>query len=79
MMDDADRAAYATGVLRTGSRIEGRRWYQDNTLEPIRDETLREGSVHSFMNRQSVLSSINHAITVSMRHVGALKAHRGKI
>lgn len=44
-VDDADRAAYATGVLRTGSRIEGRRWYQDNTREPIRDETLREGLV----------------------------------
>lgn len=43
--DDAVRAAYATGVLRTGSRIEGRRWYQDNTREPIRDETLREGLV----------------------------------
>ena len=44
-VDDAARAAYATGVLRTGSRIEGRRWYQDNTREPIRDETLREGLV----------------------------------
>lgn len=44
-VDDADRAAYATGVLRTGSRTEGRRWYQDNTREPIRDETLREGLV----------------------------------
>lgn len=43
--DDAARTAYATGVLRTGSRIEGRRWYQDNTREPIRDETLREGLV----------------------------------
>lgn len=43
--DDASRAAYATGVLRTGSQIEGRRWYQDNTREPIRDETLREGLV----------------------------------
>ena len=44
-VDDAARAAYATGVLRTGSQIEGRRWYQDNTREPIRDETLREGLV----------------------------------
>lgn len=43
--DDADRTAYATGVLRTGSQVEGRRWYQDNTREPIRDETLREGLV----------------------------------
>ena len=45
LVDDASRAAYATGVLRTGSQTEGRRWYQDNTREPIRDETLREGLV----------------------------------
>lgn len=45
LVDDASRSAYATGVLRTGSQIEGRRWYQDNTREPIRDETLREGLV----------------------------------
>lgn len=44
-IDDASRATYAIGVLRTGSQIEGRRWYQDNTREPIRDETLREGLV----------------------------------
>lgn len=44
-VDDAARAAYATGVLRTGSQTEGKRWYQDNTREPIRDETLREGLV----------------------------------
>ena len=43
--DDAYRTGYATGVLRTGSQVEGRRWYQDNTREPIRDETLREGLV----------------------------------
>ncbi|WP_296744637.1 BsuBI/PstI family type II restriction endonuclease [Mesorhizobium sp.] len=43
--DALDRASYATGVLRTGSQITGRRWYQDNTREPIRDETLREGLV----------------------------------
>ena len=44
-VDDASRIAYAAGVLRTGSHTEGRRWYQDNTREPIRDETLREGLV----------------------------------
>lgn len=42
---DAERATYATGVLRGGSHIDGARWYQDNTREPIRDETLREGLV----------------------------------
>lgn len=45
LTDDDSRAAYATGVLRPGSAIEGQRWYRDNTREPIRDETLREGLV----------------------------------
>jgi len=45
LADNVDRSKYATGVLRTGSQIEGKRWYQDNTREPIRDETLREGLV----------------------------------
>jgi len=45
LVDDASRSAYAAGVLRTGSPTEGRRWDQDNTRAPIRDETLREGLV----------------------------------
>lgn len=44
-VDDASRADYAASVLRNGSHTEGKRWYQDNTREPIRDETLREGLV----------------------------------
>jgi hypothetical protein len=43
--DDADREKYAKGVLKKRFRIKGRRWYADNTREPIRDETLREGLV----------------------------------
>ena len=40
---DTERQAYATGVLRT--QVPGKRWYADNTREPIRDETLRDGLV----------------------------------
>jgi hypothetical protein len=43
--DDASRRTYTSAVLRPGSRIAGKRWYADNTREPIRDETLREGLV----------------------------------
>lgn len=43
--DHADREAYADGVLKKNSRIPGTRWYADNTREPIRDETLRDGLV----------------------------------
>lgn len=38
------RLAYAAAALRR-SGVPGRRWYADNTREPIRDETLRDGLV----------------------------------
>lgn len=43
--DDADRLGYAAAVLKKNGQIEGARWYADNTREPIRDETLRDGLV----------------------------------
>jgi hypothetical protein len=43
--DDAKRKAYAAKILGAGYQPPGRRWYSDNTREPIRDETLREGLV----------------------------------
>jgi hypothetical protein len=42
--DDADRESYASVVLK-GRQVLGMRWYADNTREPIRDETLRDGLV----------------------------------
>lgn len=41
LQDDAERMSYSD-KLRRGT-VEGVRWYADNTREPIRDETLREG------------------------------------
>lgn len=43
--EDADRKEYATAVIRKNGGVSGRRWYADNTREPIRDETLRDGLV----------------------------------
>lgn len=43
--DDADRLAYAEAVLKKNGSVEGKRWYADNSREPIRDETLRDGLV----------------------------------
>ena len=43
--DDSDRLGYAAAVLRKNGQVEGTRWYADNTREPIRDETLRDGLV----------------------------------
>lgn len=42
---DDERKGYAKNVLKGGFHAEGRRWYQDTTREPIRDEALREGLV----------------------------------
>ena len=46
LADDAARLAYAEGVLKRTYVVPGTRWYADNTREPIRDETLREGLVN---------------------------------
>ena len=42
---DAARTAYANDTMKPGFEAPGQRWYRDNTREPIRDETLREGLV----------------------------------
>ena len=43
--DEASRRRYAQSIRRAGFQPPGHRWYSDNTREPIRDETLREGLV----------------------------------
>ena len=45
LTDDTSRDGYAAKILRAGFQPSGRRWYSDNTREPIRDETLREGFI----------------------------------
>jgi len=42
---DEDRDGYIKAVERPGSGAPADRWFQDNTREPIRDETLRDGLV----------------------------------
>jgi hypothetical protein len=42
---DVHRDAYASAVFKRDGQVAGRRWYADNTREPIRDETLRDGLV----------------------------------
>lgn len=44
--DDASRLSYSDGVQKRTYTVPGERWYADNTREPIRDETLREGLVN---------------------------------
>jgi BsuBI/PstI restriction endonuclease domain/BsuBI/PstI restriction endonuclease HTH domain len=44
-MDIQSRLGYRTNVMKAGFEAPGRRWYRDNTREPIRDETLRDGLI----------------------------------
>jgi BsuBI/PstI restriction endonuclease C-terminus. len=43
--EDLHRADYRIQALKRNFNPEGTRWYADNTREPIRDETLREGLI----------------------------------
>lgn len=43
--DEEARIEYGIKALGRNYKPEGKRWYADNTREPIRDETLREGLV----------------------------------
>jgi hypothetical protein len=42
---DEDRRVYIAAVEKRGADLPADRWFQDNTREPIRDETLRDGLV----------------------------------
>ncbi len=43
--DGESRGAYVTAIRSPRGKIDGARWYADNTREGIRDDTLREGLV----------------------------------
>jgi hypothetical protein len=43
--DDGARRLYATASLKPGFRPAGATWYQDNSREQIRDESIRQGLI----------------------------------
>ena len=45
LTDFLSRNTYATEIVGAAFQPPGKRWYSDNTREPIRDETLREGLI----------------------------------
>lgn len=59
LTSEHDRLSYA-GARRLNPA--GTRWYADNTREPIRDETLREGLVRvgAVLQRQDVATTASH-------------------
>jgi hypothetical protein len=42
---ETDRLDYRKAATRSAFRVHGRRWYQDNSREALRDETLRQGLI----------------------------------
>jgi len=54
--DATEREAYAGSVFNRRVAIKGKRWYADNTREPIRDETLRDGlvAIGAFVRREDL-------------------------
>lgn len=44
--NDVERIAYGDDIRKRSYVVPGDAWYADNTREPIRDETLREGLVN---------------------------------
>jgi hypothetical protein len=40
-----ERDTYRTEAMRPGFRADGRRWYEENSREALRDETLRQGFI----------------------------------
>jgi hypothetical protein len=45
MSVDTDRITYLQNGVKSKYKTPGTRWYADNTREPIRDETIREGLI----------------------------------
>lgn len=43
LVSDADRIDYGQSIAKAGALPLGQAWYADNTREPIRDETIRNG------------------------------------
>lgn len=68
--ESANRTLYANAVVRPGFIQEDATWYADNTREPIRDETLKDG----FIQKGAVLEKPGIPTTSSKGRY-ALYAH----
>lgn len=53
---EAAREEYVSAIRKKSVQIPGTRWYADNTREPIRDETLRDGlvAIGAVVGRQDI-------------------------
>jgi hypothetical protein len=74
LQDDTRRTIYATDSMKPGFQPGGRTWYQENSREQIRDETIRQGLItnNAVMERPGLA-------TTSSRPRYALKADFAKL
>jgi hypothetical protein len=42
LVSDADRIGYAAEIMKANGKVPGKRWYEDNSREGVRDDTIRE-------------------------------------
>lgn len=42
---DADRLGFAAAIMKANGKVPGTRWYEDNSREGVRDDTIREAFV----------------------------------
>ena len=45
--DNDARAAYGKDAMKPGFKVPGTRWYEENSREPLRDETIRQGFINN--------------------------------
>lgn len=58
---DTARATYGADAMKSRFEVPGARWYQDNSREPLRDETIRQG----FIGNNAVIERAGLATTSS--------------
>jgi hypothetical protein len=74
LKEDTDRIKYAVDSMKPGFQSEGKTWYQENSRESIRDETIRQG----FITNNAVTERPGLA-TTSSRPRYALKTEFAKL
>jgi hypothetical protein len=59
--EEADRLTYVANVVKPRFRAEGTRWYEENSREQVRDESIRQGLIpnNAVMERSGLATTSN--------------------
>jgi BsuBI/PstI restriction endonuclease domain/BsuBI/PstI restriction endonuclease HTH domain len=74
LTDSAVRDSYRTDAMKSGFRAVGNRWYEENSREPMRDETLRQGLItnNAVLERQGLATTSSLPRYASRKDFAAL-------